>query len=93
MDTAYITWLILMGGGAILALFVRPKHIVIAGAALMACSLVGLVASSMLGGGNLTTIFGVATMAIPVVFGMLAIGSAIGTFFKNKIRGSQNGGS
>ena len=70
MDPAYITWIVLIAGGAILSVFVRTKHIIVSGAVLMGCSLVGLaITGSML--------FGVAAMGIPVVFAMLAIGSAI----------------
>lgn len=93
MDPAYITWLLLLGGGVTLSLFARPKHVMLVGAALMACSLVGLVASYSLDRDKLGTAFGVAAMAIPVVFGMLTIGSAIGNALKKWIGSSKNGGA
>jgi hypothetical protein len=83
MDVAYITWMVLIAGGAILSAFVRTKRIIVVGAALMGCSLVGLVITGSM-------IFGVAAMGIPVVFGMLAIGSALAQALKTR---DQNGRS
>lgn len=86
MDTAYITWIVLIGGGALLATVVKPRRIVAGGAALMACALAGLVASGMLGLGHLTAGFGVAATAIPMVFAMLAIGAWARTALVGSVR-------
>ena len=83
MDPAYITWIVLVAGGAILSAFVRTKHIISVGAALTGCSLVGLAITGSM-------IFGVAAMGIPVVFGMLAIGSAVAQALRTR---DQNGRS
>jgi hypothetical protein len=92
MDTAYLVWLLLIGGGVVLSLFVKPKHVIIVGAVLMACSIAGLVVSYSLDRDKLGTLFGVATMAIPVVFAMLAIGSAIGNALKTWTKGRKSEG-
>jgi hypothetical protein len=91
MDTAYITWIVLIGGGALLAAFVKPKRIIVWGAALTACALAGLVISSILGGGNFTVVCGVAAMAIPVVFAMLAIGAWVGAALRGSVRRNRSG--
>ncbi len=86
MDTAYITWILLIVGGAFLGVFIKPKHIVVCGVALMACALAGLILSGVFGGGNLTVLFGVVAMAIPVVFAMLALGAWIGAAIVGRVR-------
>jgi hypothetical protein len=91
MDTAYITWVFLIGGGALLAVFVNPKRIMAFGAAFFVCALTGLVVSGILGGGNLTVVFGVAAAAIPVVFAMLAIGAWAGAAVIGKVRRNKAG--
>jgi peptidoglycan/LPS O-acetylase OafA/YrhL len=91
MDTAYITWVFLIGGGALLAVFVKSKRIMAFGAALFACALAGLVVSGVLGGGNLTVVFGMAAAAIPVVFAMLATGAWVGAVVIGKVRRNRAG--
>lgn len=92
MDTAYIAWIVLIGGGALLAVFVRPRRIMVCGAALLGCALAGLVVCSMLGRGHLSAVFGVAAMAIPVVFAMLAIGAWAGSALLGSVRRSRRRG-
>jgi hypothetical protein len=86
MDTAYITWVFLIAGGAFLAVFVKPKRIMVFGAVLFACAVAGLVVSAVLGGGNFTVVFGVAAAAIPLVFAMLAIGAWVGGAVIGRVR-------
>lgn len=83
MDPAYITWIVLIAGGAIVSAFVRTRHIIVAGGALMGCSLVGLAMTGSM-------IFGVAAMGIPVVFGMLATGSAVAQALRTKGRNGRS---
>jgi hypothetical protein len=83
MDVAYITLMVLIAGGAISSAFVRTKRIIVVGAALMGCALVGLAITGSM-------IFGVAAMGIPVVFGMLAVGSAVAQALRTR---GQNGRS
>lgn len=89
MDPAYITWAVLIGAGVALAFFVKPKRILLCGAALMACALTGLAVSGALGGGNITIFLGVAAMGIPPVFGMLALGASVGAAILARLRGSK----
>jgi hypothetical protein len=82
MDSSYFTWLLLIACGIVLSLFAKPKSLLVVGAALTICSIVGLVFSSWFGRDNLVTLFGVLTMVTPVVFVMLAIGSVIANTLK-----------
>lgn len=82
MDSSYFTWLLLIACGVVLSLFAKPKSLLVVGAALTICSIVGLVFSSWFGRDNLVTLFGVLTMVTPVVFVMLAIGSVIANTLK-----------
>ena len=74
-----------------MAVFVNPKRIMAFGAAFFVCALTGLVVSGILGGGNLTVVFGVAAAAIPVVFAMLAIGAWAGAAVIGKVRRNKAG--
>jgi len=85
MDPAYLTWLFLIFGSAALSLFAKPKSLLIVGAALTILSTAGIVISYQFGRDNLGSLFGVLTMATPLAFVMLAIGSVIANAIKTRI--------
>jgi hypothetical protein len=77
MDPAYITWIAVAAVGAIVGLFLRPQTIVIASAVLFAAAALGIYLAYGSGDEKLGFMFGMATMVIPVLGGMLAVGAAV----------------
>jgi hypothetical protein len=86
MDQAYFTWLLLIAGGVVVGLFIKPRTIGITGASLMAIAVAGLVVSGALGRETATWMFGIAAMGIPVVFVMIGIGSIVGAALRRHVK-------
>lgn len=76
MDRAYHTWLWVLAGGAAVGAFFSPRSVALASVGLFAACIAGLIAAGALGYGNATMLFGLATMAIPVL-GIVATAAAV----------------
>jgi hypothetical protein len=77
MDTAYITWGVLIGVGALFGLFLRPRTIGIIGLVLFGLAVLGIVGGYAVGEENVGFMSGVVAMAIPFLTGFLALGASI----------------
>jgi hypothetical protein len=77
MDTAYLTWAVLIAIGAVVGFFLRPMTIGLMGLGLFGLAVVGIVGGYAVGNENVGFMSGVLAMAIPVLTGLLALGASI----------------
>lgn len=86
MDRAYITQLWIVGVGGIVGLFVSARIVGILAAALLAIAVVGLVVAIAMEHKNLTWLFGLSAMALPIVGSAAFIGALVGEAVRRAIR-------
>ena len=77
MDNAYFTWILLIGGGAIVGLFVSPRVVLICAATAFGIAAVGLVLGATQNNENLAVLSGLALMMIPVGGGLVVLGAGL----------------
>ena len=76
MDPASVTWVVLIGAGAIIGVFLRPKTIGLIGVLLFGLAAIGIIVGYGTGKEDLGFMSGVIAMALPFVCGFLMLGAA-----------------
>jgi hypothetical protein len=77
MDHVYQTWLWVLAGGTVIGLVLSPRTVALASVGLFAAAVVGLLASSALGYANASMLFGIASVAIPILGTVATVGAAV----------------
>ena len=76
MDLASVIWVVLIGAGAIIGVFFRPKTIGLIGVLLFGLAAIGIVVGYGTGKDDVGFMSGVIAMALPFVCGFLILGAA-----------------
>ncbi|SFU60781.1 hypothetical protein SAMN05216350_103100 [Polaromonas sp. YR568] len=77
MDKAYFAWILLIAGGAVAGLFVRPRTLLICAVAAFAIAGAGLAVGAMQNNENLVVLSGLALMMVPVGGGLIVLGAGL----------------
>ncbi len=77
MDSAYLTWLLVLLCGAALGLFLSPRTVVLVSIWLFVAAVAGLIGSAALGYERAAFLLGIASIAVPVLGAVTATGAAV----------------
>lgn len=77
MDKAYLNWILLLGAGMIVGLFVSTRTVLICAVAASGIAVVGLVLGGVQKNESLAMLSRVALMMIPVCGGLVMLGAGL----------------